>query len=114
MRVIKKAMSAGITALVLFVNGAAASHETLDCTVPADLVPLFNMLDTFTNLALLGGVALGTLGLTVAGIMILWPGQDLTRKGKDVAKHVIIGTIILLSAQAIVAFITSQLGGTLC
>jgi len=103
-----------VAVVTLFTTPAAATHDTLDCTVPADLVPLFNLLDTFTQLALLAGVTLGTLGLSIAGIMMLWPGQDMTRRGKDVAKHVIIGTIILLSAQAIVSFITSQLGTTLC
>lgn len=103
-----------IVALVLFTGEAAASHDTLDCTVPADLVPLFNLLDTFTQLALLAGVALGTLGLSIAGIMWILPGQDWNRKAKTTATHVIVGTVILLSAQAIIAFITSQLGTTLC
>lgn len=103
-----------LATLLFWVQPAAATHGTLDCTVPADLVPLFDLLDTFTQLALLTGVGLGALGLSIAGIMVLWPGQDLTRRGKDVAKHVIIGTIIILSAQAVVSFIVSQLGTTLC
>jgi len=110
----KRTIGTVVAVVTLFTTPAAATHDTLDCTVPADLVPLFNLLDTFTQLALLAGVTLGTLGLSIAGIMMLWPGQDMTRRGKDVAKHVIIGTIILLSAQAIVSFITSQLGTTLC
>lgn len=98
----------------LLMGPAAATHDSLPCSVPSALNPLFQLLDTFVQIALLGGVTLGTLGFSIAGIMVLWPGQDMTRRGKDVAKHVIIGVVILLSAQGIVSFITSQLGTTIC
>lgn len=98
----------------LLTTPVAASHGSLACDVPADLVPLFDLLDTFTELALLGGVAFGTLGLAIAGIMFMWPGQDMNRRAKRTATNVVIGTIILLSASMIISFITSQLGTTLC
>lgn len=107
-------MTIVLTGLMLIVSPAAASHETLDCPVPPNLVPLFDLLDTFTELALLLGIALGVFGLSIAGIMFMLPGQDWNRRGKSLATHVVIGTIILLSASMIIAFITSQLGTTLC
>jgi hypothetical protein len=103
-----------LTAISVFTTPAAASHDSLPCSVPEDLTPLFDLLDTITQLAFLGGVGLGTIGLLVAALFMMLPGEDSTRRGKTIAKHVIIGTILLLSAQMIVSFLVSQLGTTVC
>ncbi|WP_242695432.1 TrbC/VirB2 family protein [Halomontanus rarus] len=114
MRRIRTVCLTALLGMTLLTSSAAAQTDQLDCEIPPSLQPLFDLLNTFTELALLAGVGLGTLGLSIAGIMIVVPGQDWTRRGKDVAKHVIVGTIILLSAQAIVGFIVARLGSTVC
>ena len=93
---------------------AAASHGSLPCTVPPDLEPLFQLLDAVTRLALLLGVGLGTLGFTVAGVFLVIPGEEWNRRGKNLSKHVLYGTILLLSAHMIVSFLVSELGTTVC
>lgn len=103
-----------VPAVTVMTTPAAASHGNLPCTVPEALTPLFDLLDTITQLAYLGGVGLGTVGLLVAALFMMLPGEDSTRRGKQVAKHVLIGTVLLLSAQMIISFLVSQLGTTIC
>jgi hypothetical protein len=50
----------------------------------------------------------------LAGILILVPGEDYSRRGKQVAKNVLIGTVLLLSASMITSFLVSQMGSTIC
>lgn len=93
----------------------AASHENLPCSVPPELMPLFELLHTLTDVAFLMGVGLATLGFTVAGILIAGPfGDDYTQQGKRTAKRVFFGTVLLLSAGMIVSFLISQLGEPFC
>ena len=73
-----------------------------------------NLLHSFTELAFLGGVALAVLGYSIAGILIMLPGEDSSRRGKQVAKNVTIGVLLLLSANLIVGFITNEMGGVIC
>lgn len=101
--------------LTLTAQPAAASHDNLPCSVPPELLPLFELLHTLTDVAFLMGVGLATLGFTVAGILIAGPfGDDYTQHGKRTVKRVFIGTVLLLSAGMIVSFLTSQMGGTFC
>lgn len=110
----KQALFRLLPAVLLFTTPAAASHGTLDCSSSQAFEPLFQLLHALTELAFLGGVGLATLGFTTAGVLIIVPGQEYNRRGKQVAKNVLIGTILLLSANMIVQFITSQLGGVVC
>ena len=105
-----------ISGLILLIsNPATASHDALPCPVPPELLPLFELLHTLTDVAFLLGVGLATLGFTIAGILIAGPfGDDYTQHGKRLVKRVFIGTVLLLSAGMIVAFLTSQMGGTFC
>lgn len=103
-----------LTTLFVFTTPAAAAHDNLPCDVPGSLTPLFELLDTITQLAFLGGVGLGTIGLLVAALFMMLPGEDSNRRGKQVAKNVLLGTILLLSAQMIISFLVSQLGTTVC
>lgn len=93
---------------------AAAVQDQLPCTVPDSLSPLFSLLDTFTQLAFLGGVGLATFGFSAAALLIIAPGEDYSRRGKLVAKSVLIGTLLLLSANMIVGFLVNELGVTIC
>ncbi len=103
-----------LVSVVMLSTPAAAAHDNLPCTVPESLTPLFDLLDTLTQLAFLGGVGLGTVGLLVAALFMMLPGEDSTRRGKQIAKHVLVGTVLLLSAQMIISFLVSQLGTTIC
>lgn len=100
-------------AIVLFSTPVAAQSAE-DCTVPPDLQPLIDLLNTVGELAFIAGIALATVGFSIAGLLFMMPGQEYTRRGKQVAKNVLIGTIILLSANMVVSFLTSQLGTSLC
>jgi hypothetical protein len=72
-------------------------------------------LNTLEVLAFTGGVALGVIGLSVAGVMIAGPfGQDWVRRGKSVAKNTILGVVILASANMVVDFLISQLSPSFC
>lgn len=87
----------------------------LECDIPSSFKPLIELLDSLTELAFLAGVGIGVLGFLVAGLFLMLPGQDNSRRGKLVAKNVFIGAILLLSAQMIVDFLVVQLGeGVLC
>jgi len=110
------AVKLGLTlvSVLMLSTPAAAAHDNLPCTVPESLTPLFELLDTLTQLAFLGGVGLGTVGLLVAALFMMLPGEDANRRGKQVAKNVLIGTVLLLSAQMIISFLVSQLGTTVC
>ena len=105
---------AGVIASTVFIQPVAASHGSLPCEVPSNLEPLFALLDSITQIAFLGGVGLATLGFTSAGLLLILPGQDNTRLGKSVAKNVLIGTVLLLSANMIVSFLVNELGTTIC
>lgn len=109
---LKQLLIAGL-ATILF-SAPAAAQTADDCTVPPDLQPLVDLLNTIGELAFIAGIALATVGFSIAGLLFMMPGQEYTRRGKQVAKNVLIGTIILLSANMVVSFLTSQLGTSLC
>lgn len=88
--------------------------EALDCKPPESLVPLIELLHTLTELAFLAGVGLGVLGFSVSALFLMLPGEDNTRRGKKVAKNVLFGVILLLSANMIVGFLVNELGGVIC
>lgn len=105
------------TVLIIVVGSmpVAAAHGNLPCPVPPELKPLFELLHALTEIALLGGIGLGTLGFTIAGVLIAGPfGPDYAERGRKLAKQVFIGVTLILSASMIMAFLTSQLGGTIC
>lgn len=89
-------------------------HETLACNVPDAFEPLMSFLHTLTELALIAGIVVGTLGFVIAGLFYVLPGEDNTRRAKSTAKNTFIGVIILLSARMIMEFLVTQLGGTIC
>jgi hypothetical protein len=104
-----------VVALALLTNPVAAQSATSGCTIPPSLQPLFDLLSTLETLAFVGGVSLGVVGLSTAGVMIAGPfGEDWVRRGKQVAKNTILGVVILASANMVVAFLISQLGPSFC
>jgi hypothetical protein len=76
--------------------------------------PLFDLLNTFVEIAFIAGIAFATLGFLWAGILFMMPGEDTTRRAKRVARNTLIGTVLLLGANVIVSFLVSQLGATTC
>ena len=92
----------------------AAVHDSVPCPIPPELLPLFELLHTFAELAMVLGILIGTLGILIAGIMWMIPGPDWNRRAKGTATYVVVGTVILLSAHMIMAFLISQMGGTFC
>ncbi|PSP57019.1 hypothetical protein BRC72_11500 [Halobacteriales archaeon QH_7_66_36] len=107
-------LSLQATAVLAIMTAPAAAQTPENCTPPENLQPLFDLLNSITELAFLGGVGLATLGFTTAGLLLILPGQDNTRLGKSVAKNVLIGSILLLSANMIVSFLVNELGTTIC
>ncbi|WP_201287900.1 pilin [Salinirussus salinus] len=105
----------GLTSTAL-IQPAAAQNATdqLPCEPSDGLVPLFDFLNSITELAFLAGVGLATLTFVVAGICLILPGQDYTRLGKKIAKNGLIGAILLLSANMITSYLVAQLGANIC
>lgn len=103
-----------IALTIIGVQPVAAQETAEECTVPPDLKPLIDLMDTLSQLAFVGGISLATIGFLIAAILILLPGQDRTRRGKKVAENVFYGTILLLSADMVVSFLSSQVAGTTC
>jgi hypothetical protein len=91
-------------------NGTSVTSG-LSCNPPTGLEPLFNFLNSITELAFLGGVFLATLTFVVAGIAFIWPGQDYNRLGKKIATNGFFGTVLLLSANMITSWIVSNFPG---
>lgn len=98
----------------VFVQPVTATPGSLECQPPESLMPLINLLDSLGELAFLAGVSIGTIGFLFAGISLMVPGEDWNRRGKKVAKNVFIGVILLLSANMIVSYLITQMGGTIC
>ena len=104
----------GLLALTAFVAPVTASHDGIGCSTPGGLDPLLSFLHTLEQVAFLMGIGVGTIGFLVAGIYLMLPGQDPTRRGKEIAKNVFIGALLLFSAQAIMGFLIAQFGTTIC
>ena len=100
-------------ALTLFIQPGAAQTDSVpeDCTVPDGVDPIVNFLNSVTELAFLAGVSLATLTFVVAGIYLILPGQDNTRKGKKIAKNGLLGALLLLSAEMVTSYIVGQFPG---
>lgn len=90
------------------------THSSLPCSIPEDLTPLFDLIDAVSELAFAAGIGIGTIGLLAAAVLIMWPSEDATQRGKQIAKHVIIGAILLLSANMIMSFLVLKLGTSIC
>lgn len=103
-----------LACVALVSTPVAAVHDSVGCDVPPEFTPLFGLLHSFAELALVGGALIGLLGILIAGIMWMIPGPDWNRKAKSTISYVIVGTVILLSAHLIMAFIINQLGTPLC
>jgi hypothetical protein len=105
-----------LTSITLIQPASAQTKNTSDlpCTPPSGMQPLFDFLNSITELAFLAGVGLATLTFVVAGICLILPGQDYNRLGKNVAKNGLIGAILLLSANMITSYLVSELGGNIC
>ncbi|MFA1610061.1 TrbC/VirB2 family protein [Halobellus rubicundus] len=110
------ARTIAITALITVVAStpAAAVHDSVPCSPPESLMPLFNLLHSIVELTFLGGIVLATLGFITAGILLMIPGEDNSRRGKLVARNVLFGTVLLLSSSMIVRFFVSQTGSGFC
>jgi hypothetical protein len=93
-------------------TGVAVSG--INCNVPQSIAPLFELLNTASTLAFAGGVGLASVGLLISGGFYMMPGPDGTRKAKQLLKRVIVGTVILLSAEAILTFLIGELGQPFC
>jgi hypothetical protein len=76
--------------------------------------PLFDLLNSFVEIAFIAGVAVATLGFLYAGIRFMMPGEDNTRLAKKGARNTLIGATLLLGANIIVSFLISQLGAASC
>lgn len=115
---LNRILTKGITpavGLILLSTPVAAQTGTEDCSIPSSLQPLFDLLNTVEVLAFSGGVALGVIGMSVAGLMIAGPfGEDWVRRGKQLAKNTILGVVILASANMVVAFLIGQLSPSFC
>lgn len=107
-------LSLAFVSALLTVQPVAAAHSSLECTPPESLSPLIDLLHSLGELAFLAGVSIGTIGFLFAGICLMLPGEDWTRRGKGVAKNVFIGVILLLSANMIVSYLVSKMGGAIC
>ncbi|QIB75392.1 hypothetical protein G3I44_14475 [Halogeometricum borinquense] len=100
-----------LLAILLAVTGFTGVAAAQTGGGAGELQPLIDFLDSLAQLLMLAGASLGTLGFATAGVMYMIPGEDWSRKAKTVAKSTIIGLVILLSANMMVAWIASQLGG---
>lgn len=102
-----------LSSLALIQPAAAQTNATsgVDCNPPPPLEPLISFLNSITELAFLAGVTLATFTFVIAGICFILPGDDYNRLGKKIAKNGLLGTILLLSANMITAYIISQFPG---
>lgn len=100
--------------LAIMSTPVAAAHGSTSCPSNSAFGPLFQLLHSLTELAFIAGVALATFGFAFAGISYIIPGEEWNRRGKQAAKNVLIGTIIMLSSNMVVSFLVRELGGVTC
>lgn len=104
-----------VTATLLLVTSpVAAQQQGGDCPIPSSLQPIFDLLQTIAELLLYGGIGLGVIGFSAAGILFLMPGGDNSRRGRMLAKNVFIGVVILVMAYGMTEFVATQLGARVC
>jgi len=85
------------------------------CQPPDSLAPLLSLIDSLTTLVFLSGVGIGVLGFSAAAVMFMVMGEEWTRRGKRLARHVFVGVILLLAAPMIVDYLVASLGeGAFC
>lgn len=101
-------VAAVVPGLALAVEPVAASHGSVDCTIADGIMPLFEFLHTLEQLLMVAGIGVGMIGFLIAAMYIMAPGEDATRRGKNIAKHVLIGVVLLLSAKMVMAFLITQ------
>lgn len=97
-------------------NPAAASHGSLpgDCTIPDGLTGLFTFLHGLSTILFIAGIGVAVIGLSVAAIYFMLPGPEKTQQAKQIVVNVVIGTVLLLSANGVVTWIIRQFGDTIC
>ncbi|SDQ40592.1 pilin [Natronobacterium texcoconense] len=90
---------------------ALSVFEALGCEVDAEFEPLFNLIDSLITLITLGGLAVAVLSLTVAGLVYMFGTRDQIVRAKRRVRAVLIGLVIILSANMVVVWLVSQIGG---
>lgn len=83
--------------------------QSASCPTPGGLEPFFEFMNNITLTVVLIGVGLGILALSVSGIQYMWGGIQTKERAKERVQRVILGLIILLSAQFVVAYLVTQL-----
>ena len=99
-------------AVLVLIQPALAQPE--GCSPPSEIQPVFDLLEAITQVTMMGGLTIAALGIAIGGVFFMWPGQDMNRRAKSTITYTIIGTVVILAAHAIVAFVTSQMGGAVC
>ena len=79
------------------------------CSIPEQMQPLFNLIETFVQLGFLLGMLLAVAGLVYAGLLYIVGGPDGRQRSKQVAVMTIKGVLIILLAPTIVSMIITQL-----
>lgn len=114
-RFARASITAGVT-ITAASTPAAAAHGTLpnDCTIPEGLTGLFTFLHGLSQILLIAGIGVAVIGISVAAIYFMLPGQDKTQRAKQIVVNVVIGTVLLLSANGVISWVISQFGSTIC
>ena len=79
------------------------------CSIPEQMQPLFDLIETFVELGFLLGMLLAVAGLVYAGLLYIIGGPDGRQRSKQVAVMTIKGVLIILLAPTIVSMIITQL-----
>lgn len=79
------------------------------CSIPEQMQPLFNLIETFVELGFLLGMLLAVGGLVYAGLLYIVGGPEGRQRSKQVAVMTIKGVLIILLAPTVVSMIITQL-----
>lgn len=88
-----------------------ASLQGGACPEPSGLEPLFIFVENLTQTVVVLGVGLGVLALSISGIRYIWGGIEAKEVAKERIQRVLIGLVILLSAEFVVDYLLLQLPG---
>ncbi len=80
-----------------------------NCSIPEQMQPLFNLIETFVELGFLLGMLLAVGGLVYAGLLYIVGGPEARQRSKQVAVMTIKGVLIILLAPTVVSMIITQL-----
>jgi type IV secretory pathway VirB2 component (pilin) len=80
-----------------------------NCSIPEQMQPLFNLIETFVELGFLLGMLLAVGGLVYAGLLYIVGGPEGRQRSKQVAVMTIKGVLIILLAPTVVSMIITQL-----